>query len=81
MTASLFRFSVPPPPRPLSYTLSCLLDVGAANVEAALEIWAQMAQDFEADDDLGRRKLGLDGLPPMARRVARGRPWNYLKVC
>ncbi len=31
---------------------SCLLEVGAANVEAALALYAQMARDLEADDDL-----------------------------
>lgn len=31
---------------------SCLLDVGADNVEAALALYAQMAQDLEADDGL-----------------------------
>lgn len=31
---------------------SCLLDVGAINVEAALVLYAQMAQDLEADDGL-----------------------------
>ena len=31
---------------------SCLLDVGADNVEAALALYAQMALDLEADDDL-----------------------------
>lgn len=42
---------------------SCLLDVGAVNVEAALALYAQMAQDLEADDDLAigfvaQRSLG-----------------------
>lgn len=31
---------------------SCLLDVGADNVEAALALYAQMARDLEADDGL-----------------------------
>lgn len=31
---------------------SCLLDVGVNNVEAALALYAQMAQDLEADDGL-----------------------------
>ena len=31
---------------------SCLLDVGVDNVEAALALYARMAQDLEADDDL-----------------------------
>ena len=31
---------------------SCLLDVDANNVEAALALYAQMAQDLEADDGL-----------------------------
>jgi hypothetical protein len=31
---------------------SCVLEVGAGNVEAALAIHAQMAQDLEADDGL-----------------------------
>jgi hypothetical protein len=31
---------------------SCLLDIGADHVEAALALYAQMAQDLEADDGL-----------------------------
>jgi hypothetical protein len=31
---------------------SCLLDVGAGNVEAALALYSEMAHDLEADDGL-----------------------------
>ena len=50
---------------------SCVLEVGADNVEPALAFYAQMAQDLQADDDL---EIGV------LARPSRGSPsqrWRY----